>query len=311
MTINSLCEELKPFYPNVSEVQDLYSTYLVNCVFDALLCYTTITLNVFTIYAIRKTASLSNILKIFLLNLAVSDLGVGFVVQPLFISLQVDWLQSTDPGCGIYIIFSITMNVFFTASFLGILAITLDRFLAMQFHLRYQEIVTHKRVVAVVICFWIFSTMFSTRIFWVSSKFKYLLSTITGVSGLVIIILAYLRIYRVLQHHRRRIEALQVGQQTLETSNFANLKRSAAGSFYLYLLFLACYVPRFVCLAAFKIYGPSSQLKVFSITSSTLMFLNSSLNPLIYCWKMKGIRHTIMNTIPGLAWRRNHSQRDC
>lgn len=311
MKINSLCEELEPFYPNVSEVQDLYSTYLVNCVFDAFLCHSTISLNVVTIYMIRKTASLPSTLKTVLLSLAVSDLGVGFVVQPLFISLQVDWLQNINPGCGNYIIFSIMTNVFFTASFLGILAITLDRFLALQFHLRYQEIVTHKRAVAVVICFWIFSTMFSTRIFWVSSKVKYLLSAIAGILGIVITILVYLRIYRVLQYHKSRIEALQVGQRTLGTSNFASLKKYAAGSFYLYLLFLACYTPRFVCLAAFKIYGPSSQLKVFSITSSTLMFLNSTLNPLIYCWKMKSIRHTIMNTIPGMAWRRNDSQQDC
>ena len=32
----------------------------------------------------------------------------------------------------------------------------------------------------------------------------------------------------------------------------------------------------------------------------TLVFLNSTLNPLIYCWKMKRIQHTIADTLRNL-----------
>ena len=41
---------------------------------------------------------------------------------------------------------------FFSATSLsGVVAVSVDRFLAVHFHLRYQELVTHKRVVIVVI----------------------------------------------------------------------------------------------------------------------------------------------------------------
>ena len=40
---------------------------------------------------------------------------------------------------------------FSAASFSGVVAVSVDRFLAVHFHLRYQERVTHKRVVIVVI----------------------------------------------------------------------------------------------------------------------------------------------------------------
>ena len=43
-------------------------------------------LNSVTILAIRKTSSLSKTLKTLLLSLAVSDLGVGLLVQPLYIA---------------------------------------------------------------------------------------------------------------------------------------------------------------------------------------------------------------------------------
>ena len=62
---------------------------VVNCVFNAFLCLTTIVLNIITIQAIRKTSSLPKTLKTLLLSLAVSDLGVGLLVQPLYVAILV------------------------------------------------------------------------------------------------------------------------------------------------------------------------------------------------------------------------------
>ena len=47
------------------------------------------------------------------------------------------------------------------ASHFGVFALAVERFLAIQLHLRYQELVTHKRVVAVVISVWVFSVSIS------------------------------------------------------------------------------------------------------------------------------------------------------
>ena len=47
----------------------------------------------------------------------------------------------------------------------GVAAVTVDRFLAIHLHLRYQELVTHKRVVAVVI--WLLHLFASFLSFWV------------------------------------------------------------------------------------------------------------------------------------------------
>ena len=206
----SFCEELLPYYPTISEVQDLRSSYIVNCVFNSSLCYTTTILNLITIHAIRKTSSVPKTLKTLLLSLAVSDLGAGLLVQPLYTWLLVKWLQQVSPGCVAYTVFSVIMNFYFTASFQGIMAITLDRFLAIHFHLRYQELVTHKRVVAVVISIWVLSAVLSSKMFWLSSEMKYVISTVGGVLSLVVTTLAYIRIYGVLQRHKKQIRALQV-----------------------------------------------------------------------------------------------------
>ena len=56
--------------------------------------------------------------------------------------------------CSIHKAFNFITNFFSVASYLGVVAVSVDRFLAIHFHLRYQELVTHKRVVAVVISIW-------------------------------------------------------------------------------------------------------------------------------------------------------------
>ena len=300
ITGSSFCEEIRPYYPSIDEAEDLHVSQIVNCVFNAFLSYNTVMLNIATIHAITKTSSLPKPLKTLLLSLAASDLGVGLLVQPLFITLLIQWLQQLSPSCIMYTSFSVAMNLFFTASFANILGITLDRCLAIQLHLRYDTIVTHWRVIAVVIFIWLFSIFLSLRIFWLPSAIRYLILAVVGILSVLVTTLLYIKIYLVLRRHRNQIQALQV-QQTAQngerTANFANLRRSAVGTFYVYLLFLLCYLPRFVLLITLHIYGPNTHLKSFSLCSLTLVFLNSSLNPFIYCWKMRPVRNSLMNTL--------------
>ncbi len=119
-------------------------------IFKSFLCYTAIMLNIVTIQAIRKTSSLPKTLKTLLLSLAVSDVGVGLLVHPFYTSILVNLLQHGNPSCTTYKAFLVIRSCFAIDSFLGVTTISVDRFLAVQLHLRYQELVTHKRVVAVV-----------------------------------------------------------------------------------------------------------------------------------------------------------------
>ena len=149
----------------MNEADPLYSTTIVNCVFNAFSAYTAIMLNILTIHAIRKTSSLPKPLKTLLLSLAVSDLGVGLLAQPFYI------VKIVNPT---HVAFCRTFKaiklIFTFASFLSVVAIGVDRFLAIRLHLRYQQLVTHKRVVAVVISIWTLVLLFSPLIFYFNAK---------------------------------------------------------------------------------------------------------------------------------------------
>ena len=295
---NSSCELLSLSYPNVSELENLRWTILVNLVFNNFLSYTAIMLNAVAIHAMRKTSSSPNTLKTLLLNLAVTDVGVGLIVQPIYSSVLVEWSQQNIEGCNFRTTFLVILTMFCLASFLGVVAVSVDRFLAIHLHLRYQELVTHKRVGAVVISIWLLSVISPLVVFCLLPDMSSLL-TLFGYVGLALTTLVYIRIYFTARRHKNHIQALQVQEagENNEIASFASLVKSAVGIFYVYLVFLICYLPLLICSVAIGIDGPSVPLKSGIIFSMTFLFLSSSLNPVIYCWKMRHIRHAIMDIL--------------
>ena len=293
----SSCELLLQYYPKISEVENLPSTYIASCVFSNFLCYTAIMLNIVTIHAMRNTSSLPKTLKTLLLSLAVSDVGVGLFIQPFNTVLVVKWLQQSNIGCNTYGVYLIATSSFCAVSFFGVVAISVDRFLAIHLHLRYQELVTHKRVVAVVISIWVLSVFLALMVLWVPFDIYALILFILGVPCLILITMVYIKIYFVVRRHKNQIQVLQVQQVTQngEMANFASMVKSAVGIFYVYLVFLACCLPYFISVAAIEIHGPSIGLERFWLFSFTLVYLNSSLNPVIYFSKLRFIRHAIID----------------
>ena len=196
----------------MSEAEEFSSTYIVNIIFNAFLCYTAILLNSITIHAIRKTSSLPKPLKTLLLSLAVSDLSVGLLVHPLYIAALAMGLEQNTANKTVNALL-ITPYFLTWASFFGVLALTVDRFLAIHLHLRYQEFVTHKRVVAVVILIMVFSSFISSFPWWIPVANDWLrIYASLEIVCLVIIGILYCKIYSTVRRHRNQIQSLQVQQ---------------------------------------------------------------------------------------------------
>lgn len=287
-----------------------YSIYVANCVINAFSSYTAIMLNILTIHAMRKTLSLPKPLKALLLSLVVSDLAVGLVVQPFYIATMVKLLIDPSPHSSLRSWYSFVTNIFSWNSFFGVVAISVDRLLAIQLHLRYQALVTPKRVVAVVISIWVFSAILSLilafRLIQINVITLVVLAVVMGLCFICTAII-YCKIYITVRRHTSQINVLQVPQQQTrngELANEARQRKSAVGTFFIYLVFLICYLPEYcrLLLTLFLNVGTIPML-TFYYFSWTLLFLNSSLNPLVYCWKMRNIRRAVMNIMRGIFSR--------
>ncbi|XP_022802963.1 adenosine receptor A3-like [Stylophora pistillata] len=290
------------------DVDDIRSTGIASYVLSSFLSCTAILLNIATIHGIRKTSSLSNTLKIFLLSLAVSDVCVGLVVQPFFISIVVRVLQRNIPGCTTYRAFDVISHVFSGASFFGVIALSVDRFLALHLHLRYQELVTHKRVVAVVISIWLFSFFIAFSILWVPNTIRFISASLVGIVCILLTKIAYCKIYLTVKRHKNHIQSSKVRetpeeqfQRVGEMTHFVSLVKTAVGVFCVYLVFLMCHLPFVAYIVFIAISRPTIALKRLNFIASIFVFLNSSLNPVVYCWKMRHIRSAIINVLRSIT----------
>ena len=270
--------------------------------------YAAVMLNIVAIIALRKTPSLPKPLKVLLLSISVSDLCVGLLVQPLYVALHM--VNEDKPIFKpLATVNTISTTFFCTATLLGICAVSVDRFLAIHLHLRYQEIVTHRRVVAVVITIWVLSAVLSV---WRTNthsertdRIIFAISVFITLGCLVAIAMIYVKLYLVLKHHIIQVNALNIhldSHNAVAIEDSARQKKSAVAIFYLYLTLLICYLPNAVLALMFVLSSESPPLLVFAF-SDALLFLNSSLDPLIYCWKMRQVRLTAMNILRNMHFK--------
>ena len=297
---NPLCKELLLYQPTSTEVEDFYPWYMDSCVLNVLLTITAIVLNSVTIQALRKASSLPKPPRTLLLSLTFTDLGVGLLCHPFNIAFLIKWLKQNMqmyPTCAAYTAFTFITNSLSKASFFGIVALSVDRFLAIHLHLRYQELVTHKRAVAVVVLLWILSVIFALFRLLVSTDITYVVFAINGVICYAVSACLYFRIYLAVRRHKHHIQGLQVAQNGEMAASMASARKSAIGTFYVFLVFLFCYLPHSFSLAFIALHGSNAQTKVSTIYTWTLVLFNSSLNPIIYCWKLRPVRRAVMNIL--------------
>ena len=163
---------------------------------------------------------------------------------------------------------------------------------------------TRKRAVAVVISIMAFSSFISSFPWWIPLHDRLTIYTSIGIVCLVISGILYCKIYITVRRHRDQIQSLQVqqdeGQNREMMVNIARLVKLAVATFYVYLVFLLCYLPIMCLNIVVIISGQNITTKHIFHYSFTMVLLNSSLNPLIYCWKMRHVRHAVINIMQNI-----------
>ena len=251
---------------------------IANCILDAPLMLLSIIGNALVLVAILRTPSIRSPSVIFLCNLAVSDLLVGLVVQPVYI---VEQMVKTVPklqeavggmgfaGCGV--------------SLSTMTAITVDRFLALHYHLQYPNLMTTSRAIYTIVTIWCIITLFSFSILWSPSIF-YFLAAFGITICLLVCLVCFIKIHRIVRRHQLQIH---VQQQAVENSTDTNnhhirqSTRSAKSIFIYFLVMILCYTLLFFVHIISAINNSKSIiLCTFPITAA---FKNSSINPFLYC----------------------------
>lgn len=176
-------------------------------------------------------------------------------------------------------------------------AIAVDRLLALLLGLRYRHFVTLRRVRAVILCFWLTATSLGLiKLSW-SSAITNLLGIILLSVSLAISIFCYTRIHLKLRHQQAQVQNHYPQGQPIVgriSLNIARYKKSVSSILWVQLALATCYVP-WVITAVLSVNGIENDMAWIAVL--TLVLLNSSLNPILYCWKITQVKLAMKDTI--------------
>ena len=200
------------------------------------------------------------------------------------------------------------MNFFLCASLFSVMALCADRFLAISLHLRYQSLVTYKRLGTAVISIWVISALISVIRLFIPKNIMYVIFVVFTSACIINVTSLSVKLYLTLRRHINQIQVQQLAR-TGQGEIVQGKRKSAMASLFLYLVFIVCYLPNICTLFIIAaISEPRIDVEHLWFYTITLSFLNSTLNPLTYCWKMKQIRTTMMRKLRDVF--SSHTQRN-
>ena len=279
--------------------------FIINCVLNAILSVVAVVGNTSILWALSRCSStLRPPSKALLSSLALSDLAVGLIVQPLYVVYKAAEMNGNfQLFCIAGIGFHLSANVFQAVSFLTVTAIALDRLLALHLQKTYNARISKRRI-GILLCL-----LWSSTSLWVVTWFMniriYQLFNITSVCiCLVICASAYIT----LQFRLRKLQAaitsrLQIPDNEPKVSvntytpHLQLYRRSVTTMFYIYILLILCYAPYWSMFIVIQITGTDSTKIAALSFSITVLFANASVNPFLYCWRIHEIRQEILNAM--------------
>ena len=272
---------------------------VINCAVNLPLALTAIIGNTLVLHAVWKTPALRSPSMVLLCGLALSDLAVGAIVQPLLIAVDLAQLYSQSPGIKHF--FLSVFNIFGFSlcgiSLCTITAISVDRLIAVHKPLQYQNIVTIPRVRCFLLAIWTscVTVIFASAHFW-QQLIRLVTIVVVICACLCISAISHVKIYKTVRHHQNaiHIQLQAVEANSGSVNNMLALKKSAFNAFLLFLVLVICYCPYFVAYVVTTV-NPSNVFVIRSLTS-TIVFINSSLNPFLYCWRLSEIREVVKQT---------------
>ena len=262
--------------------------------------------NALILAALHKETSLHPPTKLLFRCLAVTDLCVGLITQPLYAmavmpqGAKINW---------VVLKYFITVNYISSYTLCGVssltsTAISVDRLLALLLGLRYRQVVTLWRVRAVLISFCLIGVACGLMYVW-SESITWIVVFIFLVLCLVTSIFSYTKIHLKLRERQTQVQDhVHQGQTSGNgiTMNIERYKKTVSSISWVQLTLVICYVP----------YGIESLLWINGIntnyswlSTATLVYLSSSLNPILYCWKMREVRQAVKDTIRQFCCRGN------
>ena len=262
--------------------------------------------NALILIALHKVTSIYPPTKVLFRCLAVTDLCVGLISQPLFCITLTGRITNINNKVFSYSdqLNTASSNILFIVSILTSTAISVDRLLALLLGMRYRHVVTLRRVRAVVVCFWFLSGVLNGwKIGAMTPGAPFITVRAFMLMSLLISVFSYMKIYLRLRHYQLQVQGhVQQAQPPnggAAPLNIARYKKTVSSIAWVQFALLVCYLPFIVAsmlIVYEKLLGSAVGIAYFRVALS-IIYLNSSVNPILYCWKIREVKKSAKDTI--------------
>ena len=259
--------------------------------------------NTLILVALHKESSLHPASKLLYRNLAITDLCVGIIVEPLFVTYWTSVVKERWDICyHAYLAENFSSYTLCGVSLTTSTAISVDRLLALLLGLRYRQVVTLRRTCIIAFGFWFLSIVVSSTLtLWnilILLSYNYIGTALC----LVTTAFAYTKIFCTLRHNQIHVQNHFAPRQPNQEIplNIARYRKAVYSALWVQVTLVACYLPFFITaivLASQRGRRVSSSVWLASQFTATLVYLNSSFNPLLYGWKIREVRKAVKETL--------------
>ena len=270
---------------------------VTSCVLSSIFALTAVLGNGIIMFVIWKTRELHSPSFTLLFCLAVSDFLVGMVGQPSFVVFKIAELKENFSAyCNSRIARFLCGWITVGVSSLTLSGVCIDRLLALTLHLRYKSIVTVQRTLILVTAVWVLWSLWTISKFWIGDKWHIVSATVALVPILVTAFCTF-QIFKIARKHQRQVDQQnpRMGNEQNGTVDVLKCKKSAVTVLYIYGLLLVFYLPFLAVMVVETRTGYTQSLKIAYDYTATVVLINSSVNPFIYCWRLKQMRHAVKN----------------
>ena len=245
--------------------------------------------NLLIVITIGKSQELRVPANILLGSLAVTDLLVGLITQPLFITWRL-MLHYPSTICNSEVVHSLYecfLHLCAGGSFLSLAYLSTDRFLAVSKPLHYRANVTTSQAARNMVILWL--TWIGIVVLRYSGIDEETNQTITSViAGTLVIYLVAAQIALIVSVKRNSIhDLLSEGNATVIASK--REARIALTIVYIFLALLVFLLPAVVVQIVLGFTSSNKSKTELNLAISALL-INSSVNPLIYFWRGRDLR---------------------
>ena len=263
--------------------------------------------NALILIALHKVTSIYPPRKLLFRCLAVTDLFVGLISQPLYVTFLFRLFTASNANVAIT-----RADVFFfsllpVVSIFTSAAISVDRLLALLLNMRYRHIVTLRRVWVVLVCFWLISALQATGSIFFEypklDKIAFWLFFALLTFSLLVSVFSYAKIFKTLRYRQVQVHGnTQQGERSNGRGNQLNIaryKKTVYSIAWVHLALFICYFPLNL-MGFLRLLGKlpfSNKIYLLWELFVTLLYLNSSLNPALYCWRIRDVRQEVKNMI--------------